>query len=261
MQPLTVAKLAAEAGGAIVSAYYRDGVTMRSKAPHNLVSDADIESEHAIVAVIREHFPDHAVLGEEQHQAPVTAPDLWIVDPLDGTNNFAHGVPQFAISMAYCHNGVIECGGVCDPIHNDWYIARRGHGALHNDQPVHTGSQRKLDEVLVGVGFYYDRGEKMQATLAAVGELFGHNIHGIRRFGAAALDLCHVGTGRFGAFFEYELSAWDFAAGQLFVSECGGRVTNCQGDPLPLAKSSVLASNGHLHQAMLDIVGPREPHN
>ncbi|MEO1994844.1 MAG: inositol monophosphatase family protein [Planctomycetaceae bacterium] len=259
MQPLTVAKLAAEAGGTVVSAYYRDGVTMRSKAPHNLVSDADVESEQAIAAVIRAHFPDHAVLGEEAHQAPITASNLWVVDPLDGTNNFAHGVPQFAISIAYCRDGVIECGVVFDPIHDDWYVAQRGHGALHNDLPVHTGTQRTLDEVLIGVGFYYDRGARMTATLAAVQDLFGRNIHGIRRFGAAALDLCHVGTGRFGAFFEYELSPWDFAAGQLFVAESGGRVTTCQGDPLRLTKSSVLASNGHLHASMLEIVGTHEP--
>ncbi len=259
MQPLAVAKQAAQAGGAIVAAYFRNGVTIRSKAPHNLVTDADVESEQAIAAVIREYFPEHAILGEESHRAPANAPHLWVVDPLDGTNNFAHGVPQFAISIAYCRNGVIECGVVCDPIQDDWYLAQRGQGAFHNEQRVQVASHSQLDQVLIGVGFYYDRGAKMTATLAALSDLFGQDIHGIRRFGAAALDLCYVGTGRFGAFFEYELSPWDFAAGQLFVTESGGCVTTCQGTPLPLTRSSVLASNGTLHEPMREIVGKHEP--
>ena len=259
MQPLAVAKQAAQAGGRIVADYFRDGVTVRSKAPHNLVTDADIDSERAIASVIRKAFPQHAILGEESHRAPANAPHLWVVDPLDGTNNFAHGVPQFAVSIAYCKDGIIECGVVWDPIQADWYVAQRGHGAFHNEQRVEVASHDRLDQVLIGVGFYYDRGEKMTATLAAMRDLFGQNIHGIRRFGAAALDLCHVGTGRFGAFFEYELSPWDFAAGQLFVTESGGRVTTCSGNTLPLIRSSVLASNGFLHAAMQKIVSQHEP--
>lgn len=111
-----------------------------------------------------------------------------------------------------------------------------------------------LDETLIGVGFYYDRGAMMEATLAAIRDLFHQNIHGVRRFGTAALDLCHVGCGLYGAFFEYQLSPWDFAAGRLFVEEAGGKVTTCRGDVLPIEQTSVLASNGTLHAAVLEIV-------
>ncbi len=122
-----------------------------------------------------------------------------------------------------------------------------------------VGAQTALTEVLVGVGFYYDRGAMMESTLAAIRDLFREDIHGIRRFGTASLDLCMVGLGMFGAFFEYELSPWDFAAGRLLVEEAGGRVTTCAGGPLGIEKSSVLATNGALHGAVLAIVGPHLP--
>jgi myo-inositol-1(or 4)-monophosphatase len=252
---LTTAEDAARAGGQIVARYFRDGVTMRHKAKVDLVSDADIEAEHAIVAVIRESFPDHAIMGEESHAADASAQHLWIVDPLDGTTNFAHGLPHFGVSIAYYQNGQAQCGAILNPITNDWYVARRGHGATFNGQPVHVSKHDTLNQVLVGAGFYYDRGAMMEATLAAIGELFHQDIHGIRRMGAAALDLCMVATGQYGGFFEYQLSPWDFAAGRLFVEEAGGKVTTCRGDALPLAQTSVLATNGVLHDSMLGIVG------
>jgi myo-inositol-1(or 4)-monophosphatase len=119
---------------------------------------------------------------------------------------------------------------------------------------VHVSDAARLDQVLVGVGFYYDRGAMMEATLAAIADLFRQQIHGIRRFGTAALDLCHVACGLYGAFFEYQLSPWDFAAARLILEEAGGQVTTCLGAPLPLAKTHVLGSNGHLHPAVLEIV-------
>lgn len=251
---LSVARQAAQIGGAIVARYFREGVEMRTKAVSDLVSDADIESEHAIVAAIRESFPDHAILGEESHQADVSAPKLWLVDPLDGTTNFAHGIPHFAISIAYYEHGQAQCGVIYNPIRDDWYVAAAGQGAWYNGRRAQVNGDVALNQSLVGVGFYYDRGAMMEATLRAIRELFGHQIHGIRRFGTASLDLAQVAMGMYGAYFEYQLSAWDFAAGRLFVEEAGGRVTTCQGEPLPLAKSSVLASNGHLHDTVLNIV-------
>jgi len=253
-QELQVARQAAQVGGEIVARYFREGVEMRTKAVSDLVSDADIESENAIVAAIREAFPDYAILGEESHQADASAPKLWIVDPLDGTTNFAHGLPHFAISIAYYEQGQARCGVIYNPIREDWYVTEVGKGAWYNGRRVQVNNETSLSQSLVGVGFYYDRGAMMEATLRAIHELFGHQIHGIRRFGTASLDLAQVALGMYGAYFEYQLSAWDFAAGRLFVEEAGGRVTNCQGEPLPLAKSSVLASNGHLHDAVLTIV-------
>lgn len=254
---LTIAEEAARAGGEVVSRYYREGTTMRFKDVSNLVSDADIEAEHAVVEVIRRRFPDHEILGEESYQGDVRAEHLWIVDPLDGTNNFAHRVPQFSVSVAYYHAGEPQCGVVYNPVRDEWHTAVRGQGAYLNGQRARVGDQSLLKDVLVGVGFYYERGPVMEATLDVVGDLKReHHIHGIRRFGAATLDLCMVGLGMLGAYFEFTLSPWDFAAGRLFVEEAGGRVTTCRGKPLPLARTSVLASNGLLHDVMLETIRP-----
>jgi myo-inositol-1(or 4)-monophosphatase len=148
---------------------------------------------------------------------------------------------------------------MANPVRDDWYIAQRGKGAFHNGEQVRVASNRRLDEVLIGFGYYYDRGAMMEATLNAVGDLLRRDIHGVRRMGAATLDLAYVGLGSFGAFFEYELAPWDFAAGRLFVEEAGGNVTTCRGEPVPIAPTSILASNGWLHDAVLELVAARHP--
>lgn len=256
---LTVAHDAARAAAAILTRYFHEGVAMRSKDIANLVSDADIEAERAIVEVIRARFPDHEVLGEEVHQGDVNAEHLWVVDPLDGTNNFAHKIPHFAISIAYYRSGVAECGLIVNPIREEWHVAARGAGSFLNGRRARVADHAGLGETLVGVGFYYDRGVMMEATLQAIGDLKGRGIHGIRRFGTASLDLCMVGLGNFGGYFEYTLSPWDFAAGRLFVEEAGGRVTTASGAPLPLGRTSVLASNGLLHEPLLNVVRGHHP--
>ncbi|MFT5528115.1 MAG: myo-inositol-1(or 4)-monophosphatase [Pirellulaceae bacterium] len=261
MREFEVAKLAASAGCEVVKRYFRDGFELRNKAQCNLVTDADVASEKAIVEVIKESFPDHSVLGEETYKDDANAEHLWVIDPIDGTNNFAHAVPHFGISVGYYRGGVAQCGVIVNPARDDWYIASKGQGAFCNDKQVHVSAANQLSEVLIGVGFYYDRGVMMQNTLDTVKELFEQQIHGIRRFGTASLDLAMVGMGMFGAFFEYELSPWDFAAGRLFVEEAGGKITTCTGDDLPLAKTTVLASNGKLHEQMLEIVSRRANSN
>ena len=226
---------------------------MRTKsASVDLVSDADVNAERAIAHVIRRHFPDHQILGEEENSGSIDAEHLWVVDPLDGTTNFAHGIPHFAVSIAYYRNGEAQTGVVFNPIRNDWYTAIKGTGAQHNDRPMHVNQHQSLTEAIIGTGFYYDRGAIMEATLASIGRLFKQQIHGIRRFGTASLDLAMVASGQFTAFFEYQLSPWDFAAGRLLIEEAGGRITTCSGDALPLRKTSVLASNGKLHSIVLD---------
>lgn len=256
----TIAEEAARAGGTVASRYFREGVTMRSKDVANLVSDADVEAEHAIAAVIKKAFPSHTILGEEAHdQGDATAEHLWIIDPIDGTNNFAHAIPHFAVSVAYYHAGVAQCGVVFNPIRDEWHSAAKGQGAFHDGRQVFVDESTRLDEVIVGVGFYYDRDVMMDATLGAIGELKRKQIHGIRRFGTASLDLCMVGLGHYGAYFEYQLSPWDFAAGRLFVEEAGGTVTDARGGQLPIGKSSILASNGKIHEVMLEVIRPRHP--
>lgn len=256
---LQTATKAALAGATVILDYFQRGVEMRSKPgeqTYNLVSDADVESEHAIADCIESTFPDHAILGEEENVGAADAEHLWIIDPLDGTNNFAHRIPHFAISIAYLHRGQPQCGIVVNPIRNDWYWATRGRGAFHNGRALAVDSSGKLASSMIGCGFYYDRGAMMEATLAAVHDFFKQDIHGIRRFGTAALDLCQVADGLFGVYFEYQLHPWDFAAGKLIVEEAGGRVTNCLGDELPIAKTSILATNGPLHSPALAIVKP-----
>jgi myo-inositol-1(or 4)-monophosphatase len=268
----SVANQAADAAATIIKRYFADlassETTEKTSAgqTQGLVTAADVESERAIIAIIRAAFPLHEFLAEENvdniDQAKVTkAEHLWVIDPLDGTNNFAHGIPHFAVSIAYYVQGVAQYGLIRNVVTGDNYQCAKGQGAFENDSVVRCSSATEFSQCMIGVGFYYDRGEMMQATLKAIDSLFAHDIHGIRRFGTAALDLVQVATGRFGAFFEYTLSPWDFAAGRLFVEEAGGTVTTCSGDPLPLAMSSVLASNGHLHDPMLKIVSHYKPKN
>ena len=264
MRELEVARQAAQAGGAILAGYFRQGVEMRTKQECDFVSDADVESERAIIDVIRSHFRGHVILGEEgQAGAAETldtnAESLWVIDPLDGTTNFAHNIPHFAVSIGFYQRGQPVCGVIYNPARGDWFHAVRGAGAFTNDTPATVADHASPGDSLVGVGFYYDRGAMMDATLTSIRDLFQQKIHGIRRCGTASLDLCQVGCGQLGAFFEYELSPWDFAAGRLFVEEAGGKITNCCGNELPLAKSSVLASNGTLHDAVLQIVSKNIP--
>ncbi len=263
-----VAIAAARAGGEIVARYFRDDASVQNpgmvaaehgRESYNLVTEADLQSEQAIARVIRGAFPDHDVMGEESHRGDADAEHLWVIDPLDGTNNFAHGIDHFAVSVAYYHGGQPVSGVVFNPVRDHWYEAVRGRGATFNGESVSVCDDERLDQVLVATGFYYDRGAMMEATLAAIRDLFRRKIHGIRRFGTASLDLAAVGCGRLGAFFEFELAPWDFAAGRLIVEEAGGRVTTCAGNPLPLGNSSLLATNGRIHEAVLDIVGPRIP--
>jgi myo-inositol-1(or 4)-monophosphatase len=261
LQPSLELKTAIEAasvGSSIVARYFQEGIGSTTKTvgaeSAGLVTRADLESEQAIVAEIRKTFPAHNFLGEESYSDDSASQHLWIIDPLDGTNNFAHGIPRFAVSVGYYRDGVAQCGAVVNPVTGELFSVEKGRGAFHNGAPTQVNRHSQLNQTMIATGFYYDRGKMMEATLAAIGELFHQNIQGIRRFGAASLDLIDVGLGRYGGYFEFTLSPWDFAAAKLFVEEAGGQVTTCTGEPMPLAKLSLLASNGLLHQPLLDIV-------
>ncbi|MDA7870739.1 inositol monophosphatase [bacterium] len=257
---LTVAINAARKAEQILSSYFSDlaSAEIRTKYTNEefqgIVTKADIEAERAIVNEIQSALPNHHFLAEEEHSRTLQCEHLWVIDPLDGTNNFAHGIPHFAISIAYYREGNAECGVILNPTTGDLFTTQRGKGSYWNANPVSVNQHQSLENTMIAVGFYYDRGAMMKATLNAVESLFHKKIHGIRRFGTAALDLVQVGLGRFGGYFEYELSPWDFAAARLFVEEAGGTVTDCKGGPLPLEKSSVLATNSKLHPQILEIV-------
>ena len=252
---LATALAAVEEGAIAIRKHFQRSVQIEIKGTSNFVTEADLDSEKRIVNRIRQSFPNHAIISEESHSDRADSEDLWIIDPLDGTSNFMHGIPHFAISLAYYHQGKPKVGVVCNPIRNDLYVAVLDQGAWHNGVRQKVDQSARLDQVVVCCGFYYDRDRMMQATLDTLGDFFRKNVHGMRRFGAAALDLCNLGCGHYGLFFEYKLHPWDYAAGQLFVTEAGGRVTDCMDQSLPLGRhSSICATNGLLHQQSLEII-------
>jgi myo-inositol-1(or 4)-monophosphatase len=252
-----VAVAAARKAAAVLLRQFRGPVEVRQKQACNLVTDVDLESEAVIVRELQSAFPGHRILGEES-AADTGDPGehLWIIDPLDGTSNFVHGIDQFGISIGYYRDNRPVTGVVVRPVSDEWFVAEQGGGATRNGRPVSVSPATELNEVLLGVGFYYDRDRKMRATLAAMEKLYQQEIRGFRRMGAAALDLCMVGCGQLGGYFEFQLAPWDFAAGRLFVEEAGGCVTCCAGQPLPLRTSSILASNGTLHPQLLHRIEP-----
>lgn len=247
---------AAEQAGALLKSKFNTHIEIQEKGTSNFVTEVDLAAESAIQNVLSLQHPDHSILGEESERIDLAQDQhLWIVDPLDGTSNFLHGIPQVAVSIAYYQSGTGEVGVVYNPIREDLYVAVAGQGAWHNGVRQYVGKENTLSKVMVGCGFYYDRGAMMRATLDTIATLFEQQIHGIRRFGAAALDLCMVGCGQFGMFFEYHLQPWDYAAGQLFVQEAGGITTDCNGLPLPIDRpSSICSSNQSIHPRSLEII-------
>ena len=252
-----VAMEAGWAGAGALLTLFRSDVLIQTKGVSNFVSEADLAAESAIVEVIRGAFPEHAIISEESHSDRADATHLWVIDPLDGTSNYLHGMPHFAVSIGYYREGVGQVGVICDPAHGDWYIAARGQGAWRNGESMRVSGATGLSQAMVACGFYYDRGRMMEGTLATLADLFRRDIHGIRRCGAAALDLAYLASGWFDSFFEYRLSPWDYAAGSVLLSEAGGTLSDCVGGPLPLGTpSSVCASNGTLHAEMLEVIAP-----
>jgi myo-inositol-1(or 4)-monophosphatase len=251
---LTVA--AARAAGAVHLRYFNGTYGVRTKqGPFDLVTDADLEAEKTVVSMIREQYPDHNILAEENRYESTSSPYTWIIDPLDGTNNFACGVPLFGASVALACNGEVIAGAVYGAAHDEMFSAEKGKGARLNGRPIAVNKASTLQESMLVTGFYYDRGEAMEHTLEKMRVFLKKEIIGIRRFGAAALDLCYVAAGRIAGFWEFSLSPWDFAAGMLIVREAGGRVTTLNDNDLTLDKKNyVVASNGRIHDIMLEIL-------
>lgn len=249
--------MAAKKAGAIIAGLR--GAAPRSKSLNNLVTDADVRAEEAIAGVIHEAFPNHAVFGEEGRGVKTLAADnLWVVDPLDGTTNFAHGIPHYSVSIAYAERGVVKAGVVFDPLRGEMFGAAHGQGAFLNGAPIMPSKASRLGEAVVVFGFYYDRGDIMRKTLRAVEKLLEHNIRDIRRTGSAALDLCWVACGRFDAYFEYRLSPWDFAAGALIAGEAGARVADAEGRRLTLESRGVIAASPAVYDEFFGVAAWKE---
>jgi myo-inositol-1(or 4)-monophosphatase len=254
---LNTAFEAAAQAGSIIRDAFRKKVAIQTKSLANFVSEVDLAAEQTIARCIHESYPDHDILGEEGMNTGQDSDHLWIVDPLDGTSNYLHGIAHFAVSIGYAHQGRYQLGVIYNPLSEEWFAVVRGQGAWYNGQRMQVSSEASLSETLVAVGFYYDRGKMMEATLGATADLFRQHVHGVRRFGAAALDLAQVARGDYGVFVEFKLQPWDYGAGHLMVEEAGGQITDCLNQSLPLrSHSSILATNGKLHSAVLQVIAP-----
>ncbi|MFM1943299.1 MAG: Inositol-monophosphatase [Verrucomicrobiota bacterium] len=252
---LDTARQAATLAGQCLLSMQGKAAVRHKGASHNLVTEADLASEQIITDLIRSRFPNHKLLLEEgPSTGDSTAEHLWIVDPLDATNNFAHNIPHFSVSIAYAHQGVVQAGVVLDPTRNELFHAVRGQGACLNDRPIHASPANQLEDCIIGTGFYYDRGTMMKRTLDSIHALFTRNVQGIRRMGSAAIDIAWVACGRFDGFFEYHLEPWDYAAGMLLVAEAGGRCSDRSGNPLAIHSRNVIVSNGQIHPQLVDTV-------
>ena len=228
------------------------------KGPRNFVTAADRRAEEILRTELAKARPDYGFLGEEGGTHPgADKTHRWIVDPLDGTTNFLHGIPHFAVSIALERNGVIVAGLTYNPANDELYVAERGKGAFLNDRRLRVASRRQLAEAVVACGLpHYGRGDLAQARA----EIFAAQRYfaGLRRFGAATLDLAFVAAGRFDAYWERDLSPWDLAAGMLLVREAGGFVSDIDGGDAVLAKGQVVAGNDTMHRELLRLLQAAE---
>jgi myo-inositol-1(or 4)-monophosphatase len=242
--------------GEIQMSRRESGFQIDKKGTIDLVTEVDLECEKMCRAVLAERFPHHDILAEELSSGPGqprTARYRWVFDPLDGTTNYAHGLPVFCASLALEIDGRAEVGAIYDPTRKELFTGERGQGAFVNGTRLRVSETRNLLDALLVTGFPYDVHEKLVPLLAMFGAFLGH-ARAVRRLGSAALDLCYVAAGRIDGFWEQTLKPWDVAAGALIVEEAGGRITGMDGSRFDPAAAHLVASNGQIHEAMLDVI-------
>jgi myo-inositol-1(or 4)-monophosphatase len=251
---LAVAERAAREAGALLRSMFGGDLTVRAKDVRtNLVTEADTRSEKLIRAIIAEAYPDDAVLGEETGQTGDASRGRWIVDPLDGTTNYAHSYRCFCVSIAFEREGTLDAACVYDPMADELYRAARGAGADCNGKRIQVSGCGDLRAAMLVTGFPAHKVDDPDANLGPFAD-FLRITRAIRRDGSAALDLCFVASGRFDGFWEPGLQAWDVAAGVLILEEAGGRVSDYHGSPMKLDAGQLVATNGIIHRAMVDVV-------
>jgi myo-inositol-1(or 4)-monophosphatase len=245
---LDVATEAALAGGAVLQQYWGNLSDIRQKGrPGDLVTEADKAAEQAVLTVLRRHFPEHAILAEESGSSGTRASELlWAVDPLDGTTNYTHQYPFCGCSVGLLIEGKPAVGAIFDPVHNELFRAAKGLGATCNRQPIGVSHTHSLAESLLVTGFAYDRRETIDNNYAEFCHLT-HLTQGVRRGGAASIDLAYVACGRLDGYWERGLSPWDLAAGVILVEEAGGQVSAYDQSPFAIESGRILATNGKIH--------------
>ena len=247
---------ARDAGRILAERFGRASLRVQNKGEIDLVTEADLAAERLIVERIRNYYPRHAILTEEAgdvaHEGP--ASDYkWVIDPLDGTTNYAHGYPCFCVSIGLAQKGRLEVGVVYDPIRDEMFAAERGEGATLNGRRIHVSEIEKLNDAMLCTGFPYNVREIRDFARHFYN--FIMNAQAVRRDGSAALDLAYVACGRFDGFWEEGLRPWDVAAGVLLIEEAGGRISYYDGSPFKIYTPPILASNGLLHDAMMRVLG------
>ncbi len=249
-QMIEVAEQAARAAATEILSHW-DNLKIDFKAVNDLVTQADVAAEKLITGIVRDAFPTHQFCAEEStERADLNSDHLWIIDPLDGTTNFAARIPQFSISIAYAEKGVVQAGVVYDVVKDEMFAASLGNGANLNGEKIQVSGKTSIDQSVVCTGFAYERGPLMRATLKTIEMLFDLHLRGIRRLGSAALDFCWVACGRLDGYFEYSLKPWDFAAGALIVTEAGGCICRHDGSAFNLNATGAIIAGPNLFDSL-----------
>lgn len=245
---------ATRTGAKELSAYFqKDFKIFQKEGPNNPVTEADKAAETAIITTIKAAYPDHFILSEETGAIPQDSPYKWIIDPIDGTVNFAQGIPICAVSVGLEYQGEIILGAVYNPLMKEFFFAEKNKGAYLNDKKIEVSKKRNFERSCFVTGFPYTMLKDKNNPLHVFETLITRGI-AVRRLGSAALDLCWTACGRFEAFYEYNLNPWDTAAGMLIVKEAGGRLTNLIGNPYSVYDQGIIASNGLVHDELLAII-------
>jgi len=250
-------KIAKEAGE-IQMSYFGNICSLEKKSTNiDLVTNADIESEKYLINAIQKEFPEHSIQSEENGKISNDNEYTWVIDPLDGTTNFAHKLPIFSVSIGIIKNDKTECGVVFNPAANKCFYAVRNCGAFLDNQPIHVSSSSTLSDSLLATGFPYLHDSSYDRSFALFKEFYDKT-RGIRRLGAASLDLCFVAMGRFDGYYEYGLKPWDICAGSLILLESGGNVTDWNNKKIPFSGKRILATNKLIHNEMISILTKKE---
>jgi len=245
---------AAKAGASQILRFFNQEFTISNKeGVNNLVTEADHAAEKAILSVIKSAFPDHQVLAEEAGEIVQDSIYKWIIDPIDGTVNFAHGIPLNCVSIAVEKNKEIILAAVYNPHLDEMFFAEKGKGSTLNEKPISVSRQTQTIKACLVTGFPYTYINLPNGPLE-IFERFIRKGVPVRRLGSAAIDLCWVACGRFDGFYEHKLEPWDSAAGYLIVEEAGGKVTDLEGNPFSVYQHKVLATNGKIHDEMLEVI-------